>query len=63
VEIPQFGSGVFQVPPAETKQAVLQAFDAGYRHIDTAQMYQNERASGRPSPSPASATRFSLLRS
>ena len=46
VEIPQFGSGVFQVPPAETKQAVLQAFDAGYRHIDTAQMYQNEEGVG-----------------
>jgi 2,5-diketo-D-gluconate reductase A len=46
VEIPQFGSGVFQVPPAETRQAVLQAFDAGYRHIDTAQMYQNEEGVG-----------------
>jgi 2,5-diketo-D-gluconate reductase A len=46
VEIPQFGSGVFQVPPAETKQAALQAFDAGYRHIDTAQMYQNEEGVG-----------------
>ncbi|HEX4362080.1 MAG TPA: aldo/keto reductase [Pseudonocardia sp.] len=46
VEIPQFGSGVFQVPPAETKQAVLQAFDAGYRHIDSAQMYQNEEGVG-----------------
>ena len=46
VEIPQFGSGVFQVPPAETKQAVLQAFDAGYRHIDTAQMYRNEKQVG-----------------
>ncbi|HEX4250856.1 MAG TPA: aldo/keto reductase [Pseudonocardia sp.] len=46
VEIPQFGSGVFQVPPAETKQAVLRAFDAGYRHIDTAQMYRNEEGVG-----------------
>jgi 2,5-diketo-D-gluconate reductase A len=46
VEIPQFGSGVFQVPPADTKRAVLAAFEAGYRHIDTAQMYQNEEGVG-----------------
>jgi len=47
VEIPQFGFGVFQVPPEETEQAVRDAFDAGYRHIDTAQMYQNEEGVGR----------------
>jgi 2,5-diketo-D-gluconate reductase A len=47
VEIPQFGFGVFQVPPGETEQAVRDAFDAGYRHIDTAQMYQNEEGVGR----------------
>ncbi|HWN31484.1 MAG TPA: aldo/keto reductase [Pseudonocardia sp.] len=46
VEIPQFGSGVFQVPPADTKRAVLEAFEAGYRHIDTAQMYRNEEGVG-----------------
>jgi len=46
VEIPQLGFGVFQIPPEETKDAVLQAFDAGYRHIDTAQSYRNEEGVG-----------------
>jgi 2,5-diketo-D-gluconate reductase A len=46
VDIPQFGFGVFQVPPDQTAQAVLQAFEAGYRHIDTAQMYRNEEGVG-----------------
>ena len=44
--IPQFGFGVFLVPPAETAEAVRAALDAGYRHIDTAQGYGNERAVG-----------------
>ena len=42
VTIPQLGFGVFQIPPAETKDATLAALTAGYRHIDTAQMYRNE---------------------
>jgi 2,5-diketo-D-gluconate reductase A len=46
VEIPQFGFGVFQVPPEETAATVRSAFDAGYRHIDTAQMYGNEEGVG-----------------
>lgn len=46
VVIPQLGFGVFQVPPEETKDAVLMAFDVGYRHIDTAQMYKNEAGVG-----------------
>lgn len=46
VEIPQLGFGVYQVPPDETKDAVLAAFDVGYRHIDTAQMYRNEQGVG-----------------
>jgi 2,5-diketo-D-gluconate reductase A len=46
VEIPQFGFGVFQVPPDQTAQTVQAAFDAGYRHIDTAQMYGNEEGVG-----------------
>ena len=46
VEIPQVGFGVFQIPPAETAEAVTRAFDAGYRHIDTAAAYQNEAAVG-----------------
>ena len=44
--IPQLGFGVFQVPPEETADTVKQAFDVGYRHIDTAQMYGNERGVG-----------------
>ncbi len=46
VEIPQFGFGVFQIEPDETAAAVRTAFDLGYRHIDTAQMYRNEEGVG-----------------
>ena len=45
--IPQFGLGVFQIPGDEkTKEACLEAFKLGYRHIDTAHAYQNERGVG-----------------
>jgi 2,5-diketo-D-gluconate reductase A len=44
--IPQLGFGVFQVPPEETAKTVLNAFEVGYRHIDTAQMYENEAGVG-----------------
>jgi len=44
--IPQVGFGVFQVPPPETREAVATALEVGYRHIDTAQMYQNEEGVG-----------------
>ena len=37
---------MFQVPPPETEATVLAAIDAGYRHIDTAQMYGNEAGVG-----------------
>jgi len=43
VDIPQLGFGVFQVPPPETETAVAEALRAGYRHIDTAAAYRNER--------------------
>ncbi|HWM63852.1 MAG TPA: aldo/keto reductase [Solirubrobacterales bacterium] len=46
VEIPQLGFGVFQVPPEETQQAVEEALAAGYRHVDTAAAYRNERGVG-----------------
>jgi 2,5-diketo-D-gluconate reductase A len=46
VEIPQLGFGVFQIPPEETKQATLTALEVGYRHIDTAEMYGNEKEVG-----------------
>jgi 2,5-diketo-D-gluconate reductase A len=44
--IPQLGFGVFQIPPAETAEAVKRALEIGYRHIDTAEMYGNEREVG-----------------
>src|SRR3954462_10997120 len=44
--IPQLGFGVFQIPPAETARAVELALAAGYRHIDTAEMYGNEKEVG-----------------
>jgi 2,5-diketo-D-gluconate reductase A len=44
--IPQLGYGVYQVKPDETAGAVKQALDIGYRHIDTAEMYQNEKGVG-----------------
>jgi 2,5-diketo-D-gluconate reductase A len=44
--IPQFGFGVFLVLPGEAAEAVSTALQAGYRHIDTAQGYQNEREVG-----------------
>ncbi len=43
VEIPQVGFGVFQVPADDTQRAVEAALEAGYRHIDTAAAYRNER--------------------
>jgi 2,5-diketo-D-gluconate reductase A len=46
VEIPQLGFGVFQVAPEETRDATLAALEVGYRHIDTAEMYGNEKQVG-----------------
>ncbi|HEY1354728.1 MAG TPA: aldo/keto reductase [Solirubrobacterales bacterium] len=46
VRIPQLGFGVFQVPPDDTRAAVEDALEAGYRHIDTAAAYRNERGVG-----------------
>jgi 2,5-diketo-D-gluconate reductase A len=45
-QIPQLGFGVFQIDPDDTAQAVQTALEIGYRHIDTAEMYQNERGVG-----------------
>jgi 2,5-diketo-D-gluconate reductase A len=44
--IPQFGFGVFQIEPKDTVAAVTTALEAGYRHIDTAEMYGNEAEVG-----------------
>ena len=46
IEIPQLGLGVFQVPPDDAQRVVETAFDAGYRHIDTAAAYNNEAGVG-----------------
>ncbi|MFD6883533.1 aldo/keto reductase [Rhodococcus sp. NPDC060084] len=46
VTIPALGFGVFQTPPEQTVAAVTTALDIGYRHIDTAAAYLNEREVG-----------------
>jgi diketogulonate reductase-like aldo/keto reductase len=46
VEMPALGFGVFQTPPDETREAVEAALATGYRHIDTAAAYGNERGVG-----------------
>jgi diketogulonate reductase-like aldo/keto reductase len=46
VELPALGLGVFQTPAEETRAAVEAALSAGYRHIDTAAAYGNERQVG-----------------
>lgn len=44
--IPQLGFGVFQIEPENTVEATLTALEVGYRHIDTAEMYGNEKEVG-----------------
>jgi 2,5-diketo-D-gluconate reductase A len=44
--IPQLGFGVFQIEPKDTAKAVREALDIGYRHVDTAEMYGNEKEVG-----------------
>ena len=46
IAMPALGFGVFQTPPDQTRAAVAAALDAGYRHIDTAAEYGNERQVG-----------------
>ena len=46
VAMPALGFGVFQTPPDETRMAVAEALRVGYRHIDTAAAYGNERGVG-----------------
>lgn len=46
VSIPQLGFGVFKIAPEDTRDTVLTAFDVGYRHFDTAEMYGNEAGVG-----------------
>lgn len=47
VAMPQVGFGVFKIPDAETEAAVTTALRAGYRSIDTAALYRNEKAVGK----------------
>jgi 2,5-diketo-D-gluconate reductase A len=44
--IPQLGFGVFKIEPGQTAMAVRSALEVGYRHIDTAEMYGNEKEVG-----------------
>jgi 2,5-diketo-D-gluconate reductase A len=44
--IPQLGFGVFQIESGDTTEAVSEALQVGYRHIDTAEMYGNEKEVG-----------------
>ena len=46
VQMPALGLGVFQIPPAETSDAVATALQVGYRLIDTAAAYGNEKEVG-----------------
>jgi 2,5-diketo-D-gluconate reductase A len=46
VNMPALGFGVYQTPPDETAEAVQVALETGYRHIDTAAVYGNERGVG-----------------
>ena len=46
VEMPQLGFGVYQIPLDETEEAVYQAIKIGYRLLDTASVYGNEKETG-----------------
>lgn len=46
IEMPRIGLGVYQIPRVETAETVGHALDAGYRSIDTASLYRNERGVG-----------------
>lgn len=47
LEMPILGFGVYQIPPEDTERAVSDALEVGYRHIDTAAAYRNEKGVGR----------------
>lgn len=46
VSMPRLGFGIYRVQPSETVEVVLAALDAGYRHFDSAQLYNNEAELG-----------------
>jgi len=45
--MPRVGFGLYMIPEAETEEAVLQALEIGYRHLDSASFYANEAAVGK----------------
>lgn len=45
--VPQFGLGVWRLPAEDTERVVSEALELGYRHFDTARIYDNEQAVGR----------------
>jgi diketogulonate reductase-like aldo/keto reductase len=47
ISMPQIGFGVFRIPDDDTERTVLEAIECGYRSIDTASLYGNERGVGR----------------
>lgn len=47
VSMPRLSFGIYRVQPSETVEVVLAALDTGYRHIDSAQLYNNEAELGR----------------
>ena len=53
VTMPQLGFGVYQISLEETAEAVYQAIKAGYRLIDTASIYGNEKETGEESSVPS----------
>ena len=61
VEIPALGFGVFQTPPEQTIAAVEAALATGYRHIDTAAAYGNEREVGEAHPSASGVDRSEIF--
>ncbi len=46
VEIPELGLGVYKIEDADVERVIHTAIDAGYRAIDTAWFYKNEKALG-----------------
>ena len=46
IKMPKLGYGVYQTPPEDTERCVLEAIEVGYRSIDTAQAYDNEKGVG-----------------
>ena len=46
VKMPLLGFGCYQIPAAQAERCVLDALEVGYRHIDTAEAYMNEKEVG-----------------